>query len=148
MIIHPVIVIPKMVVIILLVILLVWLHGVLTPGQWLIALLGSIIFLGLFFIFMVWILGRLATKPGSLLGKSLVLQGRSDASEGYVATDVSKKSLVGKRGVALCMMRPAGKVEIEGMKIDAVSDGEFIQKDCNVEVTKVEGNRVVVKPVE
>jgi len=147
MIIHPVIVIPKMVVIILLVILLVWLHGVLTPGQWLIALLGSIIFLGLFFIFMVWILGRLASKPGSVLGKSLVLQGRSDASEGYVATDVSKKSLVGKRGIALCMLRPSGKVEIDGTRIDAVSDGEFIQKNCEVEVTKVEGNRVVVKPI-
>jgi membrane protein implicated in regulation of membrane protease activity len=130
------------------VILLVWLHSVLTPGQWMMALLGSIIFLGLFLMFMVWLLGRLASKPGSVLGKSFVLQGKSDASQGYVATDVSKKLLVGKKGIALCMLRPSGKVEIEGMRIDAVSDGEFINKDCEVMVVQVEGNRVVVKPLK
>ncbi len=148
MVIHPVILIPKLVVITFLVIVLVWLHGILSPGQWLIALLGSVVFLGLFFVLMVSFLGRLASKPGSVLGKSFVLQGKSDAAEGYVAADVSKKSLVGKRGTAVCMLRPSGKVQIEGMRIDAVSDGEFIQKDCQVEVVKVEGNRVVVKPVE
>ena len=45
------------------------------------------------------------------------------------------------------MLRPAGKVRIEEMRIDAVSDGEFIPKDREVEVMKVEGNRVVVKEV-
>jgi membrane-bound serine protease (ClpP class) len=141
------ILIPKLIVIIVLVILLVWLHSVLSAGQWLVALFVSIIFLGVFLFFMAWVIGRLASKPGSIVGKSFVLQGRSDSSEGFVSADLRKKLLVGKRGTTLSMLRPAGKVEIEGTRIDAVSDGEFIPKDSQVEVVKVEGNRVVVRPV-
>ncbi len=148
MVIHPVILIPKLVVIIVLVVALAWLHSVLSPSEWLLALLGSIVFLGVFIMFMAWLLGRLASKPGSALAKSFVVGERSKASEGYVAADLSRKSLVGKRGVTLCMMRPAGKAEIEDMKVDAVSDGEFIPKDSNIEVVKVEGNRVVVRPAQ
>lgn len=147
MILHPVILIPKLIVIIVLVFVLIWLHGILTPEQWLLAFAGSIIFLGLFFLFMMWLLGRLASKPGSRLASGFVVAETSKSTEGYIAADLSKKSLVGKRGVAVCMMRPAGKVLIEGLRIDAVADGEFIQKDCEVEVVHVEGNRVVVKPL-
>ncbi|NQT82895.1 hypothetical protein HQ563_07725 [bacterium] len=147
MIIHPVILLPKLIVIVLLVVMLIWLHGVLSAGQWLIALFGSIIFLGIFVIFMVWILGRMASKPGSVVGKSFVLGGRSDSSNGFVAADLGKKSLVGKTGITVSMLRPAGKIEIGETRIDAVSDGEFIPKGCEVVVTKVEGNRVVVKKV-
>ncbi len=147
MIIHPVILLPKLIVILLLVIVLVSLHGVLTSGQWLMALFGSIVFFGFFALFMTWLFIRLASKPGSRLGKNFVLQDRSDSSGGYVAADQAKKSLVGKRGMTLSMLRPAGKVKIEDMRIDAVGDGEFISKDCEVVVTKVEGNRVVVRKV-
>ncbi len=145
MIIHPVILLPKLVVIMLLVVLLTWLHGVLSTGEWLVALLGSIVFLAVFSIFMMWLVGRLASKPGSRVGRSLVLQERSDSSEGFVAADLEKKSLVGKRGTALCMLRPAGKVQIDGLRVDAVTEGDFIPKGCEVEVLKVEGNRVVVR---
>ncbi len=145
MILHPVILIPKLIVIVLLVVILSWLHGVLTTGQWLMALAASLLFFGLFSIFMVWLVGRLASKPGSTIAKSLVLRERSDAAEGYVAADLAKKSLVGKKGTALSMLRPAGKVEVEGMRVDAVSEGDFIQRGREVQVTKVEGNRVVVK---
>ena len=148
MILHPVILLPKLVVIMLLVVLLTWLHGVLSTGEWLVALLGSIVFLALFSIFMMWLVGRLASKPGSRIGRSFVLQERSDASEGFVAANPAKKSLVGKRGIALCMLRPAGKVQIDGLRVDAVTEGDFIPRGCEVEVLKVEGNRVIVKSRE
>lgn len=147
MVIHPIILLPKLIVIIVLVIVLVWLHGILTSGQWLIALFAGIIFLLLFAIFLLWLFGRLTSKPGSRLGKDFVLQDRSDSSKGYVAANFEKKLLLGKKGTTLSMLRPAGKAAIEGIRIDVVSDGEFIPKDCEVEVVKVEGNRVVVKEV-
>lgn len=147
MIIHPVILIPKLIVIVLVVIMLFWLHSFLSPQQWLMALFASIIFLGLFFFFIVWLIGRLVSRPGSRLGSGFVLRQRSDSSKGYVSADLGKKSLVGKKGITLSMLRPAGKVKIEDMRIDAVGDGEFIPKNCEVEVVKVEGNRVIVKQV-
>lgn len=147
MILHPMILLPKLIVIILLVVMLVWLHGVLTSGQWLMALFASIVFLLLFAIFLLWLFGRLTSKSGSRLGKGFVLQGRSDSSKGFVAANFEKKLLIGKRGTTLSMLRPAGKAAIEGARIDVVSDGEFIPKDREVEVVKVEGNRVIVKEV-
>jgi membrane-bound serine protease (ClpP class) len=147
MLLHPLILIPKLIIIVILVILLIWLHGELTTGQWWVAVLISLVFLGLFFIFMMWLLSRMAARPGSRVGKGFVLDGQSDSSKGFVAADSGKRSLIGQTGITISMLRPAGKVDIQGERIDAVSDGEFIPKDAKVEVVKFEGNRVVVKPV-
>jgi membrane-bound serine protease (ClpP class) len=52
--------------------------------------------------------------------------------------------LVGKSGVASTDLRPAGKVEVEGELVDAVTDAEFLGKGDPVTVVEVSGNRVVV----
>ena len=54
-------------------------------------------------------------------------------------------SLAGKRGVAVTDLRPAGKVEIDGAPVDAVTQAEFIGKGLPVEVMEVDGFRVVVR---
>lgn len=51
---------------------------------------------------------------------------------------------VGKTGVSKTVLRPAGIGEFEGVKLNVVSDGEFISKDEKIEVLRVEGNRIVV----
>jgi membrane-bound serine protease (ClpP class) len=56
--------------------------------------------------------------------------------------------LVGKKGRALTPLRPAGTVLIDGARVDAVTEGEFIGKDVLVVVGKVEGVRVVVGQAE
>ena len=43
--------------------------------------------------------------------------------------------------------RPEGVVEIEGERVDVVSDGELIVAGQFVEVTRVEGNKIVVRRV-
>lgn len=76
--------------------------------------------------------------------KSIVLNTEQKNSEGYVST-ADYKTLLGKKGVAVTPLRSAGTVLIDGKKVDAVSEGEFIEKDIEVEVIKVEGSRVVVR---
>ena len=44
-------------------------------------------------------------------------------------------------------MRPAGIAEIEGERVDVVSDGELIDAGQFIEVTRVDGNRIVVRRV-
>lgn len=56
-------------------------------------------------------------------------------------------SLIGKQGVAYTMLRPAGIVVIDDVRYDVVADGEYIAKDAAVEVSKIEGVRIVVKQV-
>ena len=55
--------------------------------------------------------------------------------------------LVGKEGVAITNLRPAGAAEVGGKRVDVVTDGEMIDKGTRVEVVEVEGNRVVVRSV-
>jgi membrane-bound serine protease (ClpP class) len=50
-------------------------------------------------------------------------------------------------GTAITPLRSAGTVLIDGKRIDAVSEAEFIEKDIEVEVIKIEGNRIVVKRI-
>ena len=45
------------------------------------------------------------------------------------------------------VLRPAGIAKIEGERIDVVAEGNYIKAGAEIEVTKVDGNRVVVKRV-
>jgi membrane-bound serine protease (ClpP class) len=45
----------------------------------------------------------------------------------------------------LSPLRPAGVADIDGSRVDVVSDGEFIETGAAIEVTRVDGNRVVVR---
>lgn len=56
-----------------------------------------------------------------------------DTAEGYIVKP-APQSLKGKQGVAYTVLRPAGKVLIEGQIYDAYTRGEFIEKGDPVEV--------------
>lgn len=54
---------------------------------------------------------------------------------------------LGAQGVALTMLRPAGKAQLNDRVIDVVSEGPFISPDAQIEVVSITGNRVVVRKV-
>ena len=56
-----------------------------------------------------------------------------------------KGNLVGKQGTAVSVLRPAGKVKIDGKLVDALSDGTFIPAGKPVVVERAESSYVVVK---
>ena len=63
-------------------------------------------------------------------------------------TEVSVNDLsyyVGKAGCTTTTLRPAGIGEFEGVKLNILSDGEYIPEGAQVTITKVEGNRIFVK---
>jgi len=64
------------------------------------------------------------------------------------SAEAGLKELVGTQGVAITNLRPSGTAEIDGKRIDVVTDGEMIGKGTRVEVFEVEGNRVVVRSVK
>jgi membrane-bound serine protease (ClpP class) len=47
--------------------------------------------------------------------------------------------------VAATTLRPAGIARIEGARLDVVTDGEYVEAGEPVEVTRVDGNRIVVR---
>lgn len=52
---------------------------------------------------------------------------------------------VGKTGCAVTVLRPAGLGEFDGVKLNILSDGEYIPEGAQVTVTRVEGNRIFVR---
>jgi len=54
----------------------------------------------------------------------------------------------GAQGVALSILRPSGRAEIEGTLRDVISTGAFVEAGTPIRVVAVEGSRIVVHPVE
>lgn len=77
----------------------------------------------------------------------LTLQNKQDSKEGYVAPAPELSLFAGKEGIALTPLRPAGSADIEGHRLDVVTEGEFVSTGKRVKVIKVEGTRVVVKEI-
>ncbi len=54
---------------------------------------------------------------------------------------------IGKLGMAKTILRPAGVAEFEGVRLNVLTDGDFIDENTKIVVERVEGNRIFVKRV-
>lgn len=81
--------------------------------------------------------GRLSKSP-------LILKNSETTAEGYSAT-ADMDIFLGKTGHTTTVLRPTGMAEFDGVKLNVVSDGEYIPKGKQVRVERVEGIRVVVR---
>lgn len=81
--------------------------------------------------------------PKTPFGKVLILSGPPTDGSG-AAGDGGLAAFVGKGGVTLSPLRPAGFARIENQKVDVVTRGEMLPADCKIVVLDVTGNRVVV----
>ncbi|QTD43262.1 nodulation protein NfeD [Sporosarcina sp. Te-1] len=82
-------------------------------------------------------------KKLHLLNK-MVLMDATDTESGYVS-NVNRPELIGKIAVATTTLRPSGTVNLDGERIDVVSEGSYIEKGKDVMIVKVEGSRIVVR---
>lgn len=81
----------------------------------------------------------------SRLWKKLALHTELKGNQGFLSSTGDFKNLVGKQGTAVSVLRPAGKVKIDGKLVDALSDGTFIPAGKPVVVERAESSYVVVK---
>ena len=87
---------------------------------------------------------RSATR-GRLAHSKLVLKEVSVPTAPLGENDLT--FFVGKTGEARTALRPSGIAEFDGVRLNVVSDGEWIANGKKVRVERVEGNRIVVSPV-
>jgi membrane-bound serine protease (ClpP class) len=85
--------------------------------------------------------------PQSRAGKVLILGRSLEKKLGFSGTDDFGK-YIGKQGVSLTELRPAGIARIDKMRLDVVTEGTFIDKGKILQVVEVEGNRIVVREIE
>jgi len=83
--------------------------------------------------------------PRLPFGRRLVLASELKSTESEGARD--SRPVVGRAGVAVSPLRPAGIAQIDGERVDVVSDGAFVESGQRIEVMRVDGNRIVVRLV-
>ncbi len=102
--------------------------------------------LGIFggFILSLYMGNRLFTaKSGPF--RNLALNTTQEVNEGFVSVETSLLNFKGKIGMAKTVLRPGGKVLIDGDVYDAVAENGFIDKDEKIVVTKIEAMQVYVE---
>ena len=108
------------------------LHGTVTT---LLALLGVLLLIGL-----AIFLSYRSAMSGRLSKSHLVLN-TTETPAGETKPD----QWIGREGVTVTALRPAGQIEIEGTRLNAASSGEFIEKGSPVLVTGTEGDHYVIR---
>jgi membrane-bound serine protease (ClpP class) len=112
-------------------------------AQFILTAAGRVIFSLLFALLASLVLLRFL--PRLPVTRRLILQTGLGAGPEYGSAPDSERRWLGKRGHASSPLRPAGIAEIEGERVDVVSDGELIEAGEGIEVTRVDGNRIVVR---
>ena len=69
------------------------------------------------------------------------------SEEGYSVSTGEEEELLGQEGVAITKLRPSGMARIGDKRVNVVAEGELIPENTRIKVVKVEGNRIVVRPV-
>lgn len=91
----------------------------------------------------LYVVMRFGTK--TRLSRKLFLQ---STEKGFRSTSGNLEDLKGKTGISLTTLRPSGKALIHGRKVNVVTEGVFLPKDCKIKVVMLEGNRVVVRKID
>ena len=83
---------------------------------------------------------------GRLSRSDLVLK-----DEEKPAAEPAAKALMAyqnREGVAVSALRPGGTIEIDGVRLNAASGGELVEKGARVRVLSAEGDHVIVRSLK
>lgn len=89
---------------------------------------------------------RSATK-GRLSRSKIILKERESNEAGYRSAE-DMQVFLGKEGETTTVCRPTGMAEFDGVKLNVVSEGEFIPAGTRVRIAQVEGSRIVVRVIK
>lgn len=99
-----------------------------------------LVLLGIFLIILVTLLSKGKLKP------PIVLNEKQKKEDGYISSE-DLNYLIGKHGMTTTDLHPAGRVSIEGVEFDVISDGRFILENTEVEICKISNSSLVVREV-
>lgn len=81
--------------------------------------------------------------PNDSRGRNLLLQASTSREQGYVAS-LRRDELVGREGVAVTDLRPAGVARVGEERLDVVAERGFVPAGTPIRVLRAEGYRHVV----
>ncbi|MBQ7846615.1 MAG: hypothetical protein IJ392_10780 [Clostridia bacterium] len=90
----------------------------------------------------------LRSAANGKLSKSRIVLNEKESNEAGYRSSEDMQVFLGKEGVTTTVLRPTGMAEFDGVKLNVVSDGEFIQPGNKVQIARVEGSRIVVRTIK
>lgn len=84
--------------------------------------------------------------PKTSVFKKFVLSEAEESVKGF-SSHTRLEELVGAEGIALTTLRPSGTAEINGKRVDVVTESEYVEKGKKIKVLSVEGIRIVVREI-
>jgi len=84
-----------------------------------------------------------SAASGKLSRSALILNGVTQTMD-----HEETEALVGKQGVTATVLNPVGFAEFDGVRLNVVSEGSYLEKGCKVQVTKVEGSKISVREIK
>ncbi|QSH41134.1 NfeD family protein [Lentisphaerota bacterium ZTH] len=85
--------------------------------------------------------------PKSPLFKWIKLETTQKSERGFSAHADANKELLHKHGIAHSMLRPVGIAIIDGKRLEVTTEGDFINKGDEIEVTEVTPFKIIVEKV-
>lgn len=108
--------------------------------QWAYVMAYTIIFSSIILIILFWLL------PNSRFMKLFALNtSLADKESTLKVNDMDYSSFFEQEGEAISDLRPAGLAIINGLRVDVVTEGNYISRGSKIKVIEVSGNRIVVK---
>ncbi|MDK1031650.1 MAG: NfeD family protein [Planctomycetia bacterium] len=86
--------------------------------------------------------------PHTPIARRIILPGPERVGTAGDLAELDPEELEGKIAVTKTVLRPAGKITLGDRVIDCVTEGDMVEEGEKVRILQVEGNRVVVRPVE
>ena len=87
-----------------------------------------------------------SVSKGRLSKSRLVLNDVATHADAPETNDLSY--FIGRIGSARSALRPAGIADFDGVRLNVVSEGDFIEQGAAVRVDRVEGKRIVVSQLK
>lgn len=67
--------------------------------------------------------------------------------DGKIMNIDDQKIHIGDEGSTVGRLAPMGKAKVNGITVEAKSQGRFIDPHTKIKVLKIEGNTVIVEPI-
>lgn len=87
-----------------------------------------------------------SASKGRLANSDIVLKETESAEAGYNSIS-DMEVFLGHEGVTTTVLRPTGIADFDGVRLNVMTEGEFLDANIGVRIEKVEGARIVVRAI-
>ncbi len=96
----------------------------------------------------VFVIATWKLLPRTPLYGHLVLSKQQMPDQGYTVQGEEEQDVIGQRGEAVSLLRPAGRGRFGDKTLQVVSQGEYIEPGSPIVIVQVDGNRYVVDRIK